>query len=701
MLQTDDSRKQAGAARRQRWRQPGLPLAALHLAALTSLAIARPYFQPLANGADFLITLGVTSGDVIAFALAIVVVPPLVLVLAEWLVGLVSIPARRLLHLAFVGGLIALMIWQAFNHGGSAPAGSVVVPVSLLVGGLAAVAYWRLAPVRSWVTVLTPAPLVVLAMFLVFSPIRALAFGGEGHRPPAVSASSTPVVWVMLDELPVGSLMDSDENIDAARYPAFADLARDSTWYRNTATVSDYTQNAVPTELTGRTVRGDELQVAAEHPDSLFTLMGRGYHLDVTEFATHLCGEAACPVQLRHDRQRRVRAMFSGIFSSIRVFPSWVRGRLARAVAPKGPGSAAYLMVSSDRSVERHAENGKIGRFQVFLNALRPSRGRTLNYLHVDLPHRPFNLLPTGQAYGGTRRYTESVYGALPRDPVAATIDQQRHLAQLALTDLMLGRTLERLRRIGLYDRALLVVTADHGAAFKPGAEQRAVREANAEEIAFVPFFVKAPGQRRGRIVDTPLQTNDVLPTVAAALGIHIPWKTDGHPAGSGGRPRSLTIYSAKGGTRVTVSRPRLERGRRAALRRKLARFGSGRRSIYGLGPQRWLLGRRVAGLHAVRAGGVTATVDAPARFESVDPHALLLPADIDGAVHGGRPHSRAIAVAVNDRVAATGRTLVRGGQEFFIALVPPTAFRRGKNDIQVFEVSGTGRRAVLQRLTR
>jgi hypothetical protein len=45
---------------------------------------------------------------------------------------------------------------------------------------------------------------------------------------------------------------------------------------------------------------------------------------------------------------------------------------------------------------------------------------------------------------------------------------------QAAYTDQLLGTIVQRLRRTGLYDRSLLVVTADHGMAFTPGEQGRA-----------------------------------------------------------------------------------------------------------------------------------------------------------------------------------------------------------------------------------
>ena len=79
-----------------------------------------------------------------------------------------------------------------------------------------------------------------------------------------------------------------------------------------------------------------------------------------------------------------------------------------------------------------------------------------------------------------------------------------------------------------LWDKALVVVTADHGVSFRGGDLRRRPTRTNLAELAFTPLFMKLPGEDQGRVVDTHVQTIDILPTMAAALGIKIPWKTDG-----------------------------------------------------------------------------------------------------------------------------------------------------------------------------
>ena len=122
--------------------------------------------------------------------------------------------------------------------------------------------------------------------------------------------------------MPVTSLLAAPDRIDRGRYPNFARLAADATWYRNATTVSDYTQMAVPTILSGKAASRDQLPVAAEHPDNLFALLGGDYRLNVSEVPTDLCSKKVCPQQRRPPFGSRFRAMASETLTRVPALPA-------------------------------------------------------------------------------------------------------------------------------------------------------------------------------------------------------------------------------------------------------------------------------------------------------------------------------------------------------------------------------------------
>src|ERR687896_70186 len=103
-------------------------------------------------------------------------------------------------------------------------------------------------------------------------------------------------VLLVLDELPGDALLGPGGRIDAGRYPNFAALAGDSTWFRNAYTSYDSTTKAVPLILDGMAPRTGTGPVSRDHPRNIFTALGaRGYRIVASEEATSICPRRYCP----------------------------------------------------------------------------------------------------------------------------------------------------------------------------------------------------------------------------------------------------------------------------------------------------------------------------------------------------------------------------------------------------------------------
>ena len=107
-------------------------------------------------------------------------------------------------------------------------------------------------------------------------------------------------------------------------------------------------------------------------------------------------------------------------------------------------------------------------------------------------------------------------------------LGRQRHLLQVQTADWVVGEVVQKLKRIGAYDDAMIVVTADHGVSFLPGAPSRGASEVNYPEVMWTPLIVKFPGEAVGKVDDRPAHSTDILPTIADELGVDVPWKMDG-----------------------------------------------------------------------------------------------------------------------------------------------------------------------------
>jgi hypothetical protein len=357
------------------------------------------------------------------------------------------------------------------------------------------------------------------------------------------------------------------------------------------------------------------------------------------------------------------------------------------------------------RTNAKKEERGRITTFKRFVDSIKRTHRPTLSFIHIEIPHVPWVLLPNCHQYGDAVRVSAAIRG---RDTWAKNwlVPQafQRHLLQLQCTDRLLGYLLRHLRKEGLYDDTLIVVTADEGASFRPGDHRRATSATNVADIAYIPLFVKRPGQHVGRIDDRNTESIDVVPTIADALGIDIPWHVDGKSVF--GPIRRTRLHMAIGGGRmVRAPAAHVLRMRDRTLRRQVALFGwgSSRPGIYGPGPHPELIGRAVSRLPVVPASsGVAASVaselgDALRNFH---PGADTVPTPIVGTITGpGVGATTDVAVAVNGTVAAVSPTYLQGTSWWYSALAPESAFRAGRNRVDVFTVTRTAQGLTLQRV--
>jgi hypothetical protein len=513
--------------------------ALLRLLALWTLAVGEPLLrsvrQQLVSSSAPDIFVGQSRGTVVAFAVLVLVVPPFLIWSVVCVVDALNprVGSWTLL-LAVLGLLVALALSVIGDLRGYLSAWLLVPAVAV---GLALTRLYAASAVaRTFVTVLAIAPLLALPLFLFRAPVSGLILSSAPSSQSA-ERGGPPITIVVLAEFPLVTLEDARGRIDARRFPNFAALARDGTWYRHATTVHDYTNKAVPAIATGRLAGPESLPYWFDHKRSLFTELNGVMELRAWESSEDLCPDGLC-----HD-------------------------------APRDKPALVRLLEGAVRIRARVLTNGRVGRrpyedpatvMNQFILSLHPRRGSGLEYLHVLLPHEPYVHLASGRRYGDP-------YAAQPgldagdvwtADPRGPSLSRHRLVQQTEYLDALIGRLIRRLRTLGDYDPGLLVVMADHGAAFVPGQPRRTVEPSQVHEIAPVPLFVKYPHQRSGGPSDALAQTIDVLPTVLRAAGRGVPSWIQGKPLQSGGSGGSVVTvhHSVVDLPPVHIGRARLER---------------------------------------------------------------------------------------------------------------------------------------------
>ena len=680
----------------------GFRRAALHLGALWALAFVQPMFGLLGGraGAEFFIARGNTMFDIVVFALAYTLVPPLLGAGVVWVVGRIRPGLDWGVHLLLVAVLVAALVLPPLGDALSGSAASIAV--ALLVGAAVAYAYVRAAVLRTFLTVLAAAPLVFLVLFLFFSQVSDLLSAGEASAAvDGPATSSTPIVHIVLDELPVSTLAGADGRIDASLYPNLAKFAAGATWYRHATSVADTTPEAVPAQLTGLRPKVGELPTSTSHPHSLFTLFGRSHAVAAAEPITDVC-----PAEMCAEARQPVRARLSALAKDLKIIAGHLLlpGDVAEHLPPidrgwlgfasetdsgsqiggmTAPGSRAKLL---GRVIERiDADDARVDFARVIADLDRKSSRPPLVFMHSTLPHGPSRFLPDGHGYTVNRgNYPGLTEGRWTGPQWLVDHNFERHVLQTMYTDALVGELLDKVREKGIYDKAVILITADHGEAFRTGEPRRRISETNIPDIAVVPFIVKLPGQRAGKVDDRPVLTVDALPTLAKAAGVEPPWDTDGMPADE--RPATsdeqVQLFDdGKPGTRYPLSQVLDGYRDRQAYERRILRGGP-----YGIGPRPDLLGRSV---EATPPDDAIATLDEAGAYDHVDPSAAALPALVTGDVD--LPEDTPLAIAVNGRVEATTRVFLEGKSTQYVAMVPPETLDAGKNTITVLQIMDDG----------
>ena len=682
----------------------------LHVWVVASFAVAQPLYDLLGKQAEFFIFQNAGRAEILGLVVVLSGLAPLLLVAAVRLAGLVGPRTGRRVHGTILAVGVALTVLPASRAVEVVP-GIVLVYAALVLGAGVAVLYARLGAVRLFFTLLAPGVIVFPGLFVAASPVTPLLMD-HGYAPEGESrtiARPAPIVFVIFDELPTTSLMDGEEGIDAGRYPGFAALAGRATWYRRATTVAETTYDAVPAILTGRYPRPGQLPHAIDHSDNLFTLLAGIYEMHAAGPLTQLCPQGLCI----RDEDGSVLERLSGMLSDLAiVYLHLILSADLRDLLPSVTGGWAGFAEEMEafpgrREKLKHAwvRLPWSNRWETglrFIERVRAAPRPTLHYLHLMLPHQKFEYLPSGRRYRVVRGGIPGLTGERfdeerqAEDPENVRQIYRRHLLQVGAADTWLGLLLAHLEEIGIWDRALVVVTADHGIAFRAGERYRIADTGNFQDILPVPLFIKAPGQREGRIDDRAIEVVDIVPIVAELIGTGLPWAVDGRSARMPARREAARLH--RWPHLEPVSFTGVAAAMAAAARRRDTLLGSGnwRPSLWRRGPWGALVGTEVDVSGVEGRAHVQVRLDEPCALADVDPASGFVPVHITGEVAGARKDEAptVLAIAINGRIEAVTQTWkapVHGREGYWSAIVPEGALRKGKNTLEVLVVTQVG----------
>jgi len=107
------------------------------------------------------------------------------------------------------------------------------------------------------------------------------------------------------------------------------------------------------------------------------------------------------------------------------------------------------------------------------------------------------------------------------------TLPDAPYDGEIAYIDHCIGRVLDRLRALGVYDNTLLIITGDHGEGLGEHSEMKHGYFIY-QSTLHVPLVVRAPRCGRGIQVDGNVSLVDIVPTVLDLVGLQTPARVEG-----------------------------------------------------------------------------------------------------------------------------------------------------------------------------
>jgi arylsulfatase len=183
--------------------------------------------------------------------------------------------------------------------------------------------------------------------------------------------------------------------------------------------------------------------------------------------------------------------------------------------------------------------------------AQSPNQPPLFLYLHMLRPHVPYLanefqglFLPIEEGFADFRTQISFAKGAYqPSEQPTVDRLRLRYDESIRKADAQVGHLLDELKRLGLYDDALILISADHGSSFGGGWRGYYSPMLLAAEHA-IPLLVKFPGQTAGARVDRLVSNVDIMPTILDAAGIsYHPEAIDGESLARNAADPSRVVY--------------------------------------------------------------------------------------------------------------------------------------------------------------
>ena len=153
-----------------------------------------------------------------------------------------------------------------------------------------------------------------------------------------------------------------------------------------------------------------------------------------------------------------------------------------------------------------------------------------LLFVSIATPHFPHDNAPQELK----NLYPESELMLAPNVPKEwdemARRELQGYYAQCTASDEAIGSILDKIKELNLLENTIVVFTADHGEMMGAHGVRPFAKQLSWDESIKVPFLISYPsiGKNKGAVVNAPINTPDILPSLLGLAEIEIPTSIEG-----------------------------------------------------------------------------------------------------------------------------------------------------------------------------
>lgn len=495
--------------------------------ALSTMGVAQPILDLYGNNPTVFSAAKMSPLEVGLFVAVVLLAPPVLALLLDRFTRQFGNKVNEATRLCVIGGF-SVLLGFAIARWLDLPGDVLPVVVAGACGYGIPKLFDTYKPVREWSRWLSFVALAVLVNGIV--QLRPVLVPTDGPDSDAVVGNADiSVLQLVFDELPLYPLLDANGDINAERFPGFAELANSSTWFRNSVAESNFTHQAVPAVLASAVPQQSGGPFLAQYPKNIFTLFNGKMKVGGVEPVTSLCPHKTCGTvggdTFSFDVSR-LKTFFrdaSYVYGQ-RVFPPKIRARIPSIEGTWGGFGAV---------ADRFKDSFDVGAFSQ-IEAMDKGIASLINdptprvqVVHALMPHAPWRLTPDGRV----APLSPSITTSNPESEDGVRDTYQTFLLQLGALDAQISKSIGALKQANRWDNTLVVVTADHGISFLPGQPQRHTDfsdEGQSADIYRIPTFIKFPRQSQGEISDCAISNLDLLPTIIDITATKTSWKFGG-----------------------------------------------------------------------------------------------------------------------------------------------------------------------------